>query len=168
MDRPTLYRLSAELSYRRSPVTLKASVPYDGSILPGPDSPIARSNLCSRASGTKWYDLAQFFDSLQFAISDRVKSALLAEGITGWGSVALDIPEAPTAYHLFFPTCTVGPILNLEALNNYETEIIDFDLSTWDGSDVFTLRDTLYILVAERVHRVLEEIKATNADFRRC
>ncbi|HRH70062.1 MAG TPA: hypothetical protein PLB89_11195 [Flavobacteriales bacterium] len=113
MDRPPLFKLSAQLSNRRSPVKLRTSVPYDHTELAGLNSPIATNNRCTRASGTKWYDFVQLYDSFQFAISDRVRVALRTEGITGWDSIALDIPEAPTTYHLFFPTSKAGPILNL-------------------------------------------------------
>lgn len=140
-------------------------MPYDHTELASLNSPIATNNRCTRASGTKWYDFVQLYDSFQFAISDRVRVALRTEGITGWDSIALDIPEAPTTYHLFFPTSKAGPILNLEALNNYGTEILEFDLGTWDGKDVFSLHETTFIICTGRVRQVLEAIKATNTEI---
>jgi hypothetical protein len=66
------------------------------------------------------------------------------------------------------PTSAAGKIENLERLNNLEDETIEFNTSSWDGSDIFYLQDTLCLICTPKVKDILEYNKITNISFTPC
>jgi hypothetical protein len=59
----------------------------------------------------------------------------------------------------------VGRLTNLEALNAYETEVHEFDLSSWEGTDFFSHEDSLNIICTEKVKILLERKKVSNMEL---
>lgn len=160
------YEVSAKLSYGRSPVKIQSIVAYDTLAPLDENSVLVQNNLFRVDSGKKWHDVVQFADSFLFAISERVKQLLEANEISGWGSFPIQIEEhTDKEYHAFYVTSVVGEIQNLEALNNYETDIHEFDIETWKKTDFFTNEGTLNIVCAERAKNILEKGKVSNIEF---
>ncbi|WP_395374758.1 hypothetical protein [Marinicella sp. W31] len=130
------------------------------------DCDLKRYNDFKIAAGKKWADVLGFYDSTNVVISDRVKMALEDHNVRGWGSFPINIIGfEDKKYHAFFPVTVAGKITNLEAIFNYETEKREFDVSTWNGDEVFTNAETLNIVCTEKVKDLLESIKATNIEF---
>jgi|688.fasta_scaffold565472_1 hypothetical protein len=107
-------------------------------------------------SGSKVCDLLPFNDSSNFAISERLKKTLEQNNITGWGCFPILISGVKENYYGFQNFSKAGPILNLQALNSYEAEFIQFDIGTWDGSDIFHLEDTAINVIVPKVKMILE------------
>ena len=78
----------------------------------------------------------------------------------------VNIVDAPVNYYLPIIISIAGPILNLDALNSYETENVEFDRSTYDGSNIFSLENTLLFVCDEKVKNILEKQEITNLKFR--
>lgn len=150
---------------RKGCVRLKPAIAYDTLKLVGKSSPLQISNEFTVARGSKWFDVVQFDDSLNFAISQKMKDALTRHRFSGWDCFSIVIDGAPQKYFGFQTFGRAGPILNLEALNNYDTDVTEFDLSTWDGSDIFNLEETLIMACTPRVKEILEQADIGNLEF---
>lgn len=146
-------------------IRIKAGIEYDTLKLIAEESPLIKSNQFTVAAGSKWFDLVQFEDSMNFAISEKMKEALTQNHISGWDCFPIVIERAPQKYFGFQTLGGAGPILNLEALNNYETDVTEFDLSTWDGSDIFSLEETLLHACTPKVKQVLEKAEISNLEM---
>lgn len=146
-------------------VRLKPRTAYDTLNVVGRSSPLQAANEFRIARGRTWFDVAQFDDSLNFAISRKMKDALAEHRVSGWDCFPIAVPNAPQEYFAFQTLGKAGPILNLEALNNYETDRTEFDESTWDGSDIFNLENTLVVACVPRVKEVLEQARIGNLEY---
>lgn len=114
------------------------------------------------AKGKKFFDIINFVDSsTHFAISNRFKQLLEDNGIVGWQTIPISIEDVHFEYFVFIPTSVVGPILNLEMVNR-RLEPLKFDTSTWDGSGIFTLQNTLIYACTDSVKNLIEKANITN------
>jgi hypothetical protein len=141
---------------------IQASVKYDTLDLIRQDSPLTKSNDFTIAAGKYTNDIIQFDDSLNFAISKRLKLLLENNNVYGWSSFPINIKGLNEAYFAFQVISVAGPILNLDAVNNYETEFREFDINTWDGKEIFSLKDTLLNVCTERVKDMFMRSNITN------
>jgi hypothetical protein len=131
------------------------------------ESPLLKSDvIIKKARGKNWYDIIQFDDSSFFVVSERVKELFVSKNITGLQLAKVNIVDAPVNYYLPIITSIAGPILNLDALNAYETENVEFDRRTYDGSNIFSLENTLLFVCDEKVKNILEKQEITNLKFR--
>lgn len=146
-------------------VRIRANVSYDTLTIIDEDTPLKRVSEFKVVKGKKWFDLIQFEDSLNFAISERLKNILQAHKFTGWKCFPIEIEQAIQNYFVFQNVGKAGPILNLDALNNYETDITEFDLNTWDRSDIFNLKETILNACVPSVKHVIEQNKITNIEI---
>lgn len=117
--------------------------------------------------GTVWNDILPFTDVGNFAISERIKKLLEDAELSGWSCDPIIIEgfnERP--YFVFRITSDVaGEIMNIEELNRYETDRVQFDINTWDGSDFFTLKNTAIIACTSRVKDVFIGQKIKGLSF---
>ena len=167
MEFPNTYNINTKLSYGRSPIKIQSLCEdFDGLKRITEDSPLLESNEFEVDSGKNWYDLIQFADSFHFAISERIKKLLEENAITGWNSFPIIIKNFPDKkYHTFFVNAIIGELKNLEQLNSYETEIHEFDRSSWQGTDFFSHSNTLSIICTEKVKKILKKNKTTNLEI---
>jgi hypothetical protein len=129
-------------------------------------------------SGGRVYDLVETGWASLYLLSDRVISALHQHQITGWKTYPATVYDKKSnlvpGFSIFAVTGRAGPI------DNSMSEIIQkdppvpegnpyqvrkgryFDLSTWDGSDIFILKNSLAIVVTEKVKNVLAPLKPKN------
>jgi hypothetical protein len=151
---------------KRSAVEIETKVPFKtGSYIPL-DSEMVINNIFVIGAGKKFFDIAGFVDSFEhFAISKRFKDLLEMNKVKGWACFPIIIKGTSEEYFVFRPTFEAGPILNLEKVNRYE-EPLKFDISTWDGSGIFTLKNTTTIICTEEVKKLIENAKITNISFR--
>ena len=157
---------SIEGAYKRGAFRIQSKVKYDTLKIIDESTPLIKENNFTVVKGKKSFDLVHFDDSVFFAISSKFKGLLEIENVTGWGSFPIQIEDLDDEYYGIYIKSKAGPILNLDALNNYETEAVEFDLSTWDGSDIFNLQDTLLYVCTARVREIIEKAKITNVAFR--
>lgn len=158
------YSLNARSSYGRSPVKIQPLVKYDTLKHLDAHSTLAVDNVFKVVSGSVWYDVVQFADSLFFAISGRLKEIFESHQISGWSCFPIEIEDSEKRYFAFYPQAVVGRITNMDAINGYETDIHEFDISTWDGADIFTNEDTINVVCTERVKTLLEKNNVQNIE----
>ena len=130
------------------------------------DSEMRTNNVFKIAKGKFFFDLAGFVDSsAHFAISKRFKQLLEENHIKGWTCFPIIIKGSDQEYFVFQPKSIAGEILNLREINNYTEKNRRFDLNTWDGSEIFTLKNTLIFACTEEVKQLIEKAGITNIDF---
>lgn len=154
------------IDYKRSAIEIETKVPFkSGDHIPL-DSEMITNNVFEIVKGKKFFDLVGFADSdLHFAISKRFKELLEVNNVKGWACFPIVLNGSDEEYFVFQPTFVAGPILNLEKVSNYEEKNRIFDLTTWDGSGIFTLQNTTHIVCTEEVKILIEDTKITNIDF---
>ncbi len=146
-------------------IRIKSSVNYNTLEIIGMNSPLILENNFKIARGKKNFDIIPFDDSLNFAISKRVKELLEINKVSGWNCFSIMIEGVNDEYYAFQNLSIAGPILNLDAVNNYETDFRKFDIKTWDGSDIFNLTNTLINCCVERVKDIFEINKVSNIEI---
>jgi hypothetical protein len=145
---------------KRGEVRVKPAFEYDSWALKvggiHPPSPFA----AKVNEGKKFYDVVCLQDVHNFAFSDRIHTLLIHEGITGWRSYPLVIEgHEEKKYWGIQVLGKAGPIYRPQ---KGFVEGIDFDRSTWDGSDMFILEGTASTLVTERLRDLLVKHKTSN------
>ncbi len=104
------YRIRPE--DKKDCVRIQSLVRYDTLSIIHQDSILSSSNMFTIARGSKKFDIIQFEDSLNFAISERVKKLLSENSVTGWNSFPVIIKGIKESYHAFQNLSKAGPILN--------------------------------------------------------
>ncbi|WP_408040217.1 hypothetical protein [Tenacibaculum amylolyticum] len=164
----TFFRISDKNSYGRSSIQVDPIKEIDSLTMLNEDTILLKENSFKVNKGTKWLDVIPYESSMNFLISKRLKTALVNENVSGvvfFPTTIINHPEKE--YYGLIINSLAGPILNLEKLNNYEDEHIDFDFSTWKKTDFFTLTDTLIFGITERIKSLLEKGKYSNIEIER-
>jgi hypothetical protein len=133
--------------------------------------PTDRDDTCKIVKGNRkrLYDFIQFYgkdyEGWHFAISDKAKKVFEENNITGWSSFPISIAECDKQYHVLCVTSNVGQLLKKDvSLILYGGN--EFDIETWDGSDIVNPENTGTTLCTARVKEVIEQNKLTNAKFK--
>jgi hypothetical protein len=153
-------------SGKRGVLQIQSEIKYPTLVILGKETELKKNNKFSIDKGKKLFDLIEFADSRHFAISQRFKDCMDINQINGYSTFELIIDGINEKYYGFQNIAEVGPILNQDDLMEMKTESIEFDLSTWDGSEIFHLKDTLLHVCTERVKNIIEENKLTNIEFK--
>lgn len=157
------YRFRSE--HKKGVYRIQPIEEYDTLDFLGIECPLIENNKFTIKMGTKVFDILPFNDSSNFSISKRVKDLLEQNQIKGWSCFPIVINGINGEYFAFQNLSKAGPITNLEAVNNYETENYEFDVNTWNGSDIFHLEDTAINVCTRKVKEILEKAKITNLEI---
>lgn len=151
---------------KRGAVEIETNVPFEtGRHIPF-NSEMVVNNIFKISKGKIFYDIAGFVNSFEhFAISKRFKQLLVNNNVKGWTCFPIIIKGSDIEYFVFQPTSTAGEILNLREVNNYTEKNRRIDYSSWDGSEIFTLKNSTHIVCTEEVKQLLEKAGITNIDF---
>jgi hypothetical protein len=145
---------------KNSAIRFKSIQPYDEIGLKTGDFTVVESFPVKVDEGKKFYDILWLQDVFNFSISNRIHSALIQAGITGWRSYPLQIDGRDQEYWGIQVIGKAGsPIRPVEI---GFTIGLNFDPSTWDGSDMFLMQGTYFTLFSERLHDLLVKLKTTN------
>ena len=149
-------------------IRISPTTDYDPRYVLNKNTELKVKNNFIKSEGKKWYDTIPFLDAANFAISNKFKSVLEENNITGWSSfpICINNYEKEDYYAFQIISKRAGKILNLEKLNNYEDEYIKFDLESWDGSDIFTLEKTGITACTEKVKTIIEQNNLSNIEAR--
>lgn len=159
------FEISPFCEYGRSPVEVKPIVDYSALENFNENSPILKNNIFKAVKGRKWNDLIEFETSQHFLISERLKITIEEHKLTGIQFFPIKIKLKPNKkYFGFHLTHTAGPIINKKEAS-FGFEPIEFDESTWDGSDFFTLEGTLLTVISQRAKEILEKGKYSNLEI---
>jgi hypothetical protein len=163
---PKFYLFDARISYNRSTIKIQSDVEYDTLTPLTKDSILVENNTFTVDKGKKWFDIIEFADSTFFAISENVKELFEREKFTGWGCFPIAIKgHEDKNYYAFYVDAFVGEFTNSEAQLEDSDVKIEFDLSTYKGTDFFSNEGTLLTACTERVKEIIEKNKFTNVEF---
>ena len=109
-------------------------------------------------------------------VSDRVVDLLSENGITGWKKYPITLfnikGNVVEGYSGFSVVGKGGKFSQfwdyeyiVESNRNHVKQRGVYDISQWDGSDIFLVHN--YILMTERVMKLMKTIKVTSVDFER-
>ena len=158
------YRISSDR--KKGAVCIEANIKYDDMEIFYNPKKIVENNVFKIYKGNKFFDLIEYCDPLNFAISEKLKEKLEENKITGWSCYPIVIDGSNEKYYGFQVTGRAGTVTNLDEDGFIPMEDIEFDINTWDGSDIFNLEDAGGIKVCTpRVKEILENAKMTNIEF---
>lgn len=128
--------------------------------------------------GRKSLDFMWTQHACVFLVSSRVVEAFRAEGVTGWKTYPVDLcgiqNERIEGYHGFAVTGRCGPIDNSRCTPSIKMTPsglvtvwlgMHFDPDSWDGSDVFLPCGTAHVMMTEKVRRLIEGARLSNAEL---
>lgn len=165
MTMNSFYQINCQ--YKRGCIHIESDTEYDfRKFFSFQDNDISNSKF-KIARGGKFLDLIPFNTSLHFAVSDKMRNIIVENHINGIDFFPIRIDNSVDIWGIM-PTSAAGKIENLERLNNLEDETIEFNTSSWDGSDIFYLQDTLCLICTPKVKDILEYNKITNISFTPC
>ncbi len=151
---------------KKSAIGIEAKVKYDDIDEFFKPNILKKENKFSPYQGTKFFDLIAYCDPVNIAISEKLKNILEQNNITGWSYYPIEIEGTDLRYYGFQMLGKAGPVTNLDEDGFVPIDDIEFDVKTWDGSDIFNLEDAGGIKVCTpRVKEVLEKAKITNIGF---
>ena len=154
-------------AYKRSAIIVDTNIDYDE------DKAISDISILSDRKmkfkvfkGKKLFDIIQLrYDGFNFLISSHFKDVLKKNSISGWKTHQINIDGIKEKYYVFHIYGKAGKILNLEEQISISPPPIEFDINTWDRSDIFMLKDTATILCTEKVKEILEKAEITNLEI---
>jgi hypothetical protein len=150
---------------KRGAIRIEPILPYDINGLPvGVANPPEAPLRAIISEGKRLYDLLGFQDVFNWAISKKFHDLLIDSGLTGWQSYEIDIDGIETQYFGFQCIGKSGPILT--SGKKGVVEVMNFDISTWEGSDFFVPHGTLFVICTEKAKNILIKNKVSNISFR--
>jgi hypothetical protein len=141
-------------------IRFKGKLPYETVALKAGDFAVMDSFPVKIDEGKKFYDILWLQDVFNFSVSDRIHTAMREAGITGWRSYPLEIEGRDEQYWGIQVTGRAGP--PIPPKEEGFTIGLNFDLGTWDGSDMFILAPTMFTIFSQRLRDLLVKLKTTN------
>ena len=134
--------------------------------------------------GKRFRDVLDMRWPSAYLISDRMKNILEKNKITGWKSYPVVIYDRKggiiEGYNGFSIVGRSGPMDPRRQPTEYYVRRWDgsvsdrldyiggwFDINTWDGSDIFILGESLWIIITERLYKILKKEKITAIEYER-
>ena len=148
---------------KRSAIEVKAQVDYESYELRRGPSTIKENNKFTIYKGKKTFDVLSYFDSLNRVFSERIKTLFKENKVTGIVFYPILIEGVKEKYYGYYITGKAGKITNLNEIGYVPLfEPIEFDITEWDGSDIFCFEDNGGHYFSEKVKNLLEDNKITN------
>jgi hypothetical protein len=145
---------------KRGAIRIEPILPYDVNGLSVGANPPEVPLRATISEGKRLYDILGFQDVFNWAMSKKFNDVLLDSGLTGWQSYEMDINGVEEQYFGFQCIGKSGPILKTGKKGFVKG--MDFDISTWDGSDFFVPEGTLFIVCTETAKTAIEKSKISN------
>ena len=128
--------------------------------------------------GSKYKDVLDMPWLSAYIISDRFKQILEENNVTGWKSYSIELLDKSnnvvSGYNGFCIVGRSGPMNPKGALGSLTDKVPEaelppykngwFDINTWDGSDIFMLGNSRWIVITERVFKLLKKEKITSIE----
>lgn len=125
-------------------------------------------------SGKKFRDILDNRSRERYLISDRFRHALEESGITGWKCYPIELYDKKgnkiDGYHGLSIIGRAGRMQRyerppLELGYSPDSDGCYFDLSTWDGSDMFILEASRFLIVTQAFVDMLRKYKITACTY---
>jgi len=162
-------------TFHSSPI----DIPYNGHIelITGNYKNIKFPVIFKQNSGKNLLDILDTGHANLFLISEKLKSVLMENELTGWKTYPIKLFDKKNStilgYHGFSITGRCGPI-NYEKSTIIEERLIPtgplvrfykgrfFDVKNWDKSDFFLPEETIRITVNKKTSEILKKEKISN------
>lgn len=131
------------------------------------DPTVLKNGLFNVYKGTKALDLVAYCETVNFAISEKLKTILETHNIKGWSFYPIDIKNLESKYFGFHITGKGGEVTNRDEDGNVPMfKPVEWNEAKWDGSDIFSIEGTAIKVCTQKVKDILEKEKITNIEFR--
>lgn len=150
------------LAHKRSEILLEAIVKYElfNSNL---DEFVIKNNIFRIDAGKIFYDFIGDQGSLKF-ISETFKNLLEENNITGLKYYPIIIQGENLKYY-YYTTEQNNSIYERDADGDRIYGTFQVDLESWNGADIFYLKDSGATVCTLRVKEIIEKAKITNIYF---
>jgi len=155
---------------------------YASDLMDGKRMPV-RPLTFRQVRKSRFYDLLSSGTPHIIPVSDRLLDILQSEGATGWKTFPLVLVDlkgrAVPGYRGLAITGKAGPPLwersqrfIAEPEESWSPRLrmlrgIWFDEGTWDGSDLFTLKGTCFLLATDRIVRAMRKARLKGIEWSR-
>lgn len=151
------------LARKRSGIEIESLKHYD--IYTDIPTIAKNNNIFKIYKGKKFFDLIPLCDPWNYAISEKFKTLLEENNITGWTYHPIEIENTDLKYYLLEITGRAGMISQKDEDGDRIYGTIEVENSTWDGSDIFHIGDTKIKVCNNMVKEIIEKAKLTNIEF---
>ena len=159
------YRLNTE--NRKGAIIIESAVQYRSWDIFKDPSLLIKNNNFKVDKGNKEFDLIEYCDPVNFAISDRLKSVLEDNNITGWSSYPINVDGIEKRYYGLHIIGKGGAVTNRDEDGDVPMfEPVKFNQKNWDGSDIFYLEDTGIKVCTQKVKDILDNEGITNIEIK--
>ena len=160
-----IYRFRAD--NKRSAIEIEAQVDYDYVELTRGSSTIEENNVFDIYKGKKAFDAIRYCDSVQWVFSEKVKTILEENNVSGIVFYPIVINKLREKYFGYYVSGKAGKITNTDDMDMPPMfEPIKFNINEWDGSDIFCFENSGAKYMTERIKNILEQNKVTNIIFK--
>lgn len=152
------------LSQKRSQVKLQAKVKYDMfSIFPELTF-IKENNVFTVDEGKKYFDFIGDQGPLEF-MSERFKNLIEENNITGLEFFPIIIENFDLKYYGYVRMHIINSIFENDDEGNLIHGSLKVDLDSWQGVEIFKLKNCGGMVCTSRVKEIIEKAKITNVEF---
>lgn len=152
------------LGQKRSQIKLKSIVKYDMFNI-YPDLLFIKENNNFKADeGKKFFDFIGDQGPLKF-MSERLKNLLEDNGITGLKFFPIIIKGIDLKYYGYVKKNIINSIYKKDEDGDRIYGTFQVDMDSWDGSDIFSIKDCGATVCTLRVKEIIEKAKITNVEF---
>lgn len=123
-----------------------------------------KHNVYNIDEGKRFYDFIGDQGVLSF-ISEKFRNVLIENKITGWDSYPITIEGSNLKYFGLIINGRSGMTCKLDEDGDRVYGTVNVDLKTWDGSDIFWIKETGIIACNLKVRKLLEQARITNIEF---
>jgi len=158
------YRLTTK--DQRAAIRIETTIKYDYEEV-FKDPTVLKNGLFIVYKGTKAMDLVAYCETVNFAVSEKLKTILEGNNVKGWGWYPIEIKNIEGRYFGFQIIGKGGEVTNREKDGCVPMfKPVEWDEAKWDGSDIFSLEGTAIKVCTQKVKDILEKEKITNIEFR--
>lgn len=148
---------------KRSAIEIKSTVKYDDLELVYGPSTIKDNNKFTIYKGNKPFDCLPYFDSVNWVFSEKVKNLFEKNDVTGIEFYPIEIEGLDVKYFGYYVTGRAGNVLNTDDMDCIPMfEPLEFNISEWDGSDVFMFTNSTGSFITEKVKDIFKKNNITN------
>lgn len=115
------------------------------------------------SEGSKFYDIISFQDTCNFGVSEKLKNALIKNSVTGFTIYPITVNNSTINCFGFQVTGSCGNLIKPKEEGFYLG--YKFDIQTWDGSDFFSPKGSNLLFCTEKVKKIVDKLKITNAEI---
>jgi hypothetical protein len=157
------YRIS--LKEQRGAYRIKPNIEYSYKKLFHNPEPLVGQTF-KVYKGTKKMDLLGYCETVNFAISEKLKNLLEENKINGWATYPIKIETIDDNYYGFQITGKGGEVTNRDKYGDIPMfKPVKWNKEKWDGSDIFYIEETFISVCTEKVKEIIEKAKITNISF---